>query len=205
MTREDLSITLYFNLKDLLHVLTIFLSFDETNRRDSNHKLKITYFQNSDKLVLYFSDELNATKAFIHTSNVEELVIFNMSFVNKIILTAEAFIDFWKSVDISSDWIEIAINNKEPWLQLSTESERAKVNYNIDRDSDDIEQYHCSVEVRNKYKMSLLKLSIKALFHTTKLSIRTDSEGLLSLQFMIKLDDNDCEHSFVEYFVVPDV
>jgi hypothetical protein len=145
-----------FTLTDLLHVLTIFLSSNETNRRDSNHKLKITYFQNSDKLVLYFSDELNATKAFIHTSNVEELVIFNMSFVNKIILTAEVFIDFWKSVDISSDWIEIAINSKEPWLQFSTPK-------------------------------------------------RTDSEGPLSLQFMIKLDDNHCEHSFVEYFFVPDL
>jgi len=208
MSEEEIPMTVCFRLADLLNVLTIFLLSDDKNRRQmslSGHTLKITYFGDSEKLLLCLSDETIATKAYIKTFNSEELMIFNMSFVNKIILTAESFIDFWKSVDVTSDWIQISIFNREPWLQFTTESERAKVNYSIDRDSDDVEQYQCSHEVTNRYKMSLLKFTLKALIHTSKLSIRTDSEGLLSLQFMIRLDGHDNEHCFVEYFIVPDV
>jgi hypothetical protein len=58
------------------------------------------------------------TKAFINTFTAEELMIFNISFVNKIILSADAFMDFWRSADQTSDWVQISLYALEPWLQL---------------------------------------------------------------------------------------
>ena len=147
-----------------------------------------------------------------------------MNASNKVILNAEPIIEFWKSADLSSDYIQVydcpskalisvllstiiqvSVYGREPYLQWTTESERARVNHNIHRDSEDVEQFLHSRDVSNRYKMSLMKTSLKALIHTSKLSVRTDEEGLLSLQFMIKLDQTEIEHCFVEYFILPEV
>jgi hypothetical protein len=50
-----------------------------------------------------------------------------------------------------------------------------------------------------RYKISLLKPSVRALLVSTRTSIRTDTRGFLSMQYMIKLDDGQV--CFAEYFV----
>ena len=51
----------------------------------------------------------------------------------------------------------------------------------------------------DRYKISLLKPSVKALMVSTRTSIRMDSRGFLSMQYMIRLDDGQI--CFAEYFV----
>ena len=51
----------------------------------------------------------------------------------------------------------------------------------------------------HRYKISLLKPSVKALALSTRVSIRTDDRGFLSIQYMIKNDDGQV--CFVEYYV----
>uniref|UniRef100_A0A8C6KA86 RAD1 homolog (S. pombe) n=1 Tax=Nothobranchius furzeri TaxID=105023 RepID=A0A8C6KA86_NOTFU len=50
--------------------------------------------------------------------------------------------------------------------------------------------------------MSLLKPSTKALTLSCKVSVRTDSRGFLSLQYLVRNDDGQI--CFVEYFCCPD-
>ena len=50
-----------------------------------------------------------------------------------------------------------------------------------------------------RYKIALLKPSVKALMVSTRTSIRMDNRGFLSMQFMIRLDDGQI--CFAEYFV----
>ena len=50
-----------------------------------------------------------------------------------------------------------------------------------------------------RYKISLLKSSVKALMVSTRTSIRMDTRGFLSMQYMIRLDDGQI--CFAEYFV----
>ena len=50
-----------------------------------------------------------------------------------------------------------------------------------------------------RYKISLLKPSTKALQLSSKISIRMDSRGFLSLQYMIVNEDGQV--CFVEYLV----
>ena len=47
--------------------------------------------------------------------------------------------------------------------------------------------------------MSLLKPSVKALMLSSRISLRTDKRGFLSMQYMIKTEDGQV--CFVEYFV----
>jgi len=185
----------------LLNVLEILTDHRNGAQRQRN-TLRITCLGENNPLILELSDQTTVTKAKILPFNVEHLIMFNIDFINKIILNSEAFIEFWRCADLNSDWIEILITDTEPYLQFSTESERAKVNHSISKNSENIEFFQCSYAVKNRYKMSLIKQSIKALINSSKLSIRTNADGLLSLQFMIKLDETH-ENCFVEYYLMP--
>lgn len=62
---------------------------------------------------------------------------------------------------------------------------------------------HCVPIVNcDRYKMSLLKPSTKALALSCKVSVRTDSRGFLSLQYLVRNDDGQI--CFVEYYCCPD-
>lgn len=50
-----------------------------------------------------------------------------------------------------------------------------------------------------RYKLSLIKPSVKALSVSSKVSMRTDHRGFLSLQYMIRNEDGQV--CFVEYYV----
>lgn len=62
-----------------------------------------------------------------------------------------------------------------------------------------VEVFQCSQTTSNRYKISLLKPSVKALTLSSKVSVRTDTRGFLSLQYMIMADDGQV--CFVEYYV----
>ena len=62
-----------------------------------------------------------------------------------------------------------------------------------------LDQYTYYVCLCFRYKISLLKPSVKALMLSTRISLRTDNRGFLSMQYMIKTDDGQV--CFVEYFV----
>ena len=49
------------------------------------------------------------------------------------------------------------------------------------------------------YKVALLKHCTKALHQSSRVSLRTDARGFLSMQFMISCDNDQV--CFIEYFV----
>lgn len=68
--------------------------------------------------------------------------------------------------------------------------------------SENLDNIAVFVYLPDRYKMSLLKPSIKALALSSKVSVRTDSRGFLSLQYLVR---NDCgQVCFVEYYCCPD-
>uniref|UniRef100_A0A3B3RSR5 RAD1 homolog (S. pombe) n=1 Tax=Paramormyrops kingsleyae TaxID=1676925 RepID=A0A3B3RSR5_9TELE len=62
--------------------------------------------------------------------------------------------------------------------------------------------FNSTVIPLSRYKMSLLKPSTKALALSCKVSVRTDSQGFLSLQYLVRNDDGQI--CFVEYYCCPD-
>jgi cell cycle checkpoint protein len=90
------------------------------------------------------------------------------------------------------------------YLQWTTESERARANHIIHKEAQDVEQFLFREDVSNKYKMSLMKSTIRGLTHATKVSIRTNREGFLSLQFHLKAEQNMNDNCFLDYYVVPE-
>uniref|UniRef100_A0A8C2Q8J3 RAD1 homolog (S. pombe) n=1 Tax=Cyprinus carpio TaxID=7962 RepID=A0A8C2Q8J3_CYPCA len=86
--------------------------------------------------------------------------------------------------------------------RLSTLGYSGNAHYDYPKDSDMMELFQCTKIQTNRYKMSLLKPSTKALALSCKVSVRTDSPGFLSLQYLVRNDDGQI--CFVEYYCCPD-
>ena len=111
MSSEDNPVSVCFRLSDFLSVLTLLgsgLEPPSAGLLPAPHTLRITYKGNSDKLVLRIREETHETKARIKTYDSEELILYNMNFCNKVILNAEPIIEFWKSADLLSDYIQVS-------------------------------------------------------------------------------------------------
>uniref|UniRef100_A0A672F5U6 RAD1 homolog (S. pombe) n=1 Tax=Salarias fasciatus TaxID=181472 RepID=A0A672F5U6_SALFA len=90
----------------------------------------------------------------------------------------------------------------QPYFRLSTFGNSGNAHYDYSKDSDMMELFKCTKTQTNRYKMSLLKPSTKALALSCKVSVRTNSRGFLSLQYLIRNDDGQI--CFVEFYCCPD-
>lgn len=68
-------------------------------------------------------------------------------------------------------------------------------------DSEVIESFECTQTQANRYKFSILKPSVKALQVASKTQLRTNVDGALSLQHMVKVEDGSS--CFIDFFVCP--
>uniref|UniRef100_A0A8C6KAF9 RAD1 homolog (S. pombe) n=1 Tax=Nothobranchius furzeri TaxID=105023 RepID=A0A8C6KAF9_NOTFU len=101
-----------------------------------------------------------------------------------------------------SNLLKITMSPSQPYFRLSTFGSSGSAHYDYSKDSDMMELFRCKETQTNRYKMSLLKPSTKALTLSCKVSVRTDSRGFLSLQYLVRNDDGQI--CFVEYFCCPD-
>ncbi|XP_078450683.1 cell cycle checkpoint protein RAD1 isoform X1 [Lampetra planeri] len=124
---------------------------------------------------------------------------------NKVILKAEGLKEAFADLELSSSGAEVSVHITmslaRPHFRLSTFGPLGSTHCDFPRNSDMVESFHCTKAQTNRYKASFLKPSVKALSQASKVSVRMDWRGLLSLQFMIP---NDGEVSFVEYYCCPD-
>uniref|UniRef100_A0AAY4DM51 Uncharacterized protein n=1 Tax=Denticeps clupeoides TaxID=299321 RepID=A0AAY4DM51_9TELE len=101
-----------------------------------------------------------------------------------------------------SNILKITMSPSQPFFRLSTFGNSGNAHYDYPKDSDMMELFQCTKTQTNRYKMSLLKSSTKALALSCKASVRTDSRGFLSLQYLVRSDDGQI--CFVEYYCCPD-
>uniref|UniRef100_A0AAX7SFJ3 RAD1 homolog (S. pombe) n=1 Tax=Astatotilapia calliptera TaxID=8154 RepID=A0AAX7SFJ3_ASTCA len=101
-----------------------------------------------------------------------------------------------------SNILKITMSPSQPYFRLSTFGNAGNAHYDYSKDSDMMELFKCTETQTNRYKMSLLKPSTKALALSCKVSVRTDNRGFLSLQYLVRNDDGQI--CFVEYYCCPD-
>ncbi|KAF3848999.1 hypothetical protein F7725_015496 [Dissostichus mawsoni] len=141
----------------------------------------------------------------INTQEPEEPVDFEFcstNVTNKVILQSESLKEAFSELDMTSEVLEITMSPSQPYFRLSTFGNSGSAHYDYPKDSDMMELFKCTTTQTNRYKMSLLKPSTKALALSCKVSVRTDSRGFLSLQYLVRNDDGQI--CFVEYYCCPD-
>jgi len=110
--------------------------------------------------------------------------------------------DVFAELDTTSDFVQIFMSPDAPYFRISTFGYAGSSHADFSKDSDFMEVFECNKTQTNRYKTSLLKPSTKALNLSSKISIRLDDRGLISLQYMILTDDSQI--CFVEFLCSPD-
>lgn len=105
-------------------------------------------------------------------------------------------------VNKSTEELEIFISAKAPYFRLkSLGTLEEESHMEIAKSSDMFITYYCSNDTKARYKMSHIRLAMKALSVATKVALRTDSTGLLGLQIMV-VSEEDAQ-IYIEYFITP--
>lgn len=199
---QEESVVFRINLTVLLDCLTI---FGGSAVPATSTALKMCYRGYGHPLTLFLEEGGVVTVCKILTQEPEETLDFDFcstNVLNKIILQSEGLREAFSELDMSSDFLQITMSPDKPYLRLSTFGNAGSAHLDYPKDSDLIEAFHCTQTQTNRYKISLLKPSTKALALSCKVSIRTDNRGFLSLQYMVRNEDGQI--CFVEYYCCPD-
>ncbi|XP_021235655.1 cell cycle checkpoint protein RAD1 isoform X1 [Numida meleagris] len=198
---QEESVMFRINLAVLLDCLTI---FGASSLPGSSTALRMCYRGYGYPLMLFLEEGGVVTVCRINTQEPENLLDFNFcstNVINKIILQSEGLREAFSELDMTSEVLQITMSPDKPYFRLSTFGNAGSAHLDYPKDSDLIEAFHCNQTQTNRYKISLLKPSTKALALSCKVSIRTDNRGFLSLQYMIRNEDGQI--CFVEYYCCP--
>ncbi|XP_050185798.1 cell cycle checkpoint protein RAD1 [Myiozetetes cayanensis] len=199
---QEESVMFRINLSVLLDCLTI---FGTSSLPGTSTALRMCYRGYGYPLMLFLEEGGVVTVCKINTQEPEELLDFDFcstKVVNKIILQSEGLREAFAELDMTSEVLQITMSPDKPYFRLSTFGNAGSAHLDYPKDSDLMEAFHCNQTQTNRYKISLLKPSTKALALSCKVSIRTDAQGFLSLQYMIRNEDGQI--CFVEYYCCPD-
>ncbi|XP_014681061.1 PREDICTED: cell cycle checkpoint protein RAD1-like [Priapulus caudatus] len=190
------------NLTVLIDCLTIFGTSATPGVMTT---LKLSYDGYGSPLRLMLEEMGVTTDCSIKTQDADESLDFDFcseNVVNKIIMKSECLKEAFAELDMSSDVLEILMSPDKPYFRLSTFGNAGSTHADYSKESDMVEAFECKRTTSNRYKIALLKPSVRALAQSSKVSVRTDDRGFLSLQYLIQVDDGQV--CFVEYYCSPD-
>lgn len=131
----------------------------------------------------------------------------NSQIISKVILKSDCMREAFSELDVTSDILEVAIvppTLPQPRLRLTTYGFSGTTHYDFPRDSDPVEVFECSSTdpYVTRYRLSLLRPSTnRALALSSRVSLRMNDRGFLSLQYMINSGNSEVPASFVEFYV----
>lgn len=94
------------------------------------------------------------------------------------------------------------ISPDQPYFRLATAGDTGSWQVDCPRDSDVVENFQCEETLVFRYKLKMLKPSEKALALSSKISIRINTLGYISLQFLVQLADSQAV--FIEFLCLPE-
>ncbi|KTW32106.1 uncharacterized protein T551_00788 [Pneumocystis jirovecii RU7] len=132
--------------------------------------------------------------------DITDIFLQNNMLNQKIIIKveSESLYDAIQELEFtSSELLTIRSSPQYPYLRLSSVGTMGSVIIDYTNEKDVIETFSCSSVVENSYKFSMIRHSMHAMSSAIKVSIRTDQNGVLSMQFMIETGEG--KYSFVDF------
>lgn len=121
---------------------------------------------------------------------------------NSVIIRGADFSNLLNEIHKSTEVLEMFLSPKSPYFRLTSLGVmQAESNVEIAKTSDVFIKFDCHTASTVKYKMSHLRLAMKALSLASKVALRNDQSGLLGLQIMV-LSDGESQ-IFIEYYITP--
>eukprot|EP01134_Creolimax_fragrantissima_P005513 CFRG5513T1 len=192
------------SLNVLIECLSI---FGATTMNSESTSLMIYYQGYGNPLELKLAEHTVCTTCKIHTMEgmfAEDMNFRGSEVPNKIILQSEWLRPVFSELTIGdkNGTFDVYISAQDPCLRFSTSNVAGSCEVNFPSDCEVIENLDSERTQSSRYLLSSMRHSLKALSVSTKVSIRMNTRGFLSMQFMIEHEMG--QQSFVEYMLVPD-
>ncbi|CAH8528567.1 unnamed protein product [Heterobilharzia americana] len=196
------------NLGILIDCLSIF----GTSIQGPPVSLILSYKTHGSTIDLLLEENAVVAECNIKTMEAFEILDFDFSSSNiadKFIMKSECMREAFNELDTSSEILEVAIIPPpaiQSRLRLTTYGFAGTMHFDLPRSSDQVEVFESVTASPRiaRFRLSLLRPATnRALSMASRISLRINDRGFLSIQFMINISDG--EVAFVEFFCVPDV
>lgn len=190
------------NLEILVECLCMFWS--NINTQASSVTLHLFYEGDGHPLSILIEEDGIITDCSLKTQTPDELLDFHLepeNVVNKVVLQTELLKDILSELDTTSDLIELLLSPSPPFFRISTAGLAGICHIELPHDGELVDNFQCLSTTISSYKLSHIKPAIKALSYANKVSLRIDTCGLLSFQYMVKTDEGHV--CYIEYYISP--
>lgn len=227
--KEDDSLVFGISLSIVCECLSMFVgatspNFTTTTITDGHHQASVRIIYKGKGAPLIFvmaqcddeEDDNLVTECSIKTREylyeddemgVLDLNIENEDILNTVIMNGIEFWNILNDLDKQCEELELFLSQNEPYFRITTVGTlQSESNVEINKTSDIILKFDCKGEQKNRYKFKHIALMMKTLAISSKISIRTDAKGLLSLQVMIENEKDDSKKDsqiYIEYYIIP--
>ncbi|XP_053999476.1 cell cycle checkpoint protein RAD1-like isoform X1 [Hylaeus anthracinus] len=196
--KED--IIFRINLNVLVECLCMFWS--NINSQGSSVALQLFYKGVGHPVTVLIEEDGIITDCSLKTQQPDELLDFHLepeNVLNKVVLQTELLKDILSELDPTSDLIELLLSPAAPFFRISTAGLAGICHVELPHDGELIDNFQCNSTSTSSYKLSHIKPAMKALLYANKVSLRTDTCGLLCFQYMVKTDEGHT--CYIEYYV----
>lgn len=221
---DDTSPTFQISLSSLLETLQIFgvndtkdrwasrdAPYGDASRAFENRVLgmtgmcRISYNAEGDPLCIVLEETGVTTTCELVTyepEDREDIPLQREALAQKIIMRASWLHDAITELSSTSPTrLTIVASPTAPFFTLSSTGPLGSATVEFSKDPQLLETFQVPKRTVNTYKFSLIKGATRAMAVASKVSIRGDEQGVLSLQFMIEVQDGGV--SFVDFRFVP--
>ena len=177
----------------------------ENRNLGMNGICRLSYIEIGDPLRIILEETGVSTTCELVTyepGSQEEIPLQKDAIVQKIIMRASWLHDAINELSSTSPTrLTIVSSPTAPHLILSSSGPLGSATMEFSKDPQLLETFQVTSRTVNTYKYSLIRGAGRAMAIATKVSIRTDEQGVLSLQFMIEVEGGG--FSFVDFRFVP--
>ncbi|VIO86776.1 Uncharacterized protein BM_BM6513 [Brugia malayi] len=166
--------------------------------------LKMTYDGYGEPLKVMLEKDEIVARCLIKTQNPEVVLDFDFNparVAAKVIMKPWMLKETFHELDQSSPCVGFRVDQFS--LSVITKGDLGKIKTKFPHYSEQIELLECKQNVEFIYRLSLVKRMTPSLDICSKLSLRIDHQGILSIQFVVEHNGNS--HIFLEFFCIPDI
>lgn len=142
--------------------------------------------------------------ATYETTQIEEIPLQRDDLLLKIIMKATWLHDAISELSSTGPQnLVLFASPLQPYLKLSSEGPYGSISVEFSKDPKLLEAWQIVEESVNVYQFSSIKSTLKAMSIASKVSMRVDNQGVLSLQFMVEVESGGV--NFVDYRILPKI
>ncbi|EPS42505.1 hypothetical protein H072_3501 [Dactylellina haptotyla CBS 200.50] len=141
---------------------------------------------------------------FVTPATYDLIPFERSSMTHKIILKAAWLYDALSELDsLSPETLTYTTSPSKPHFSLSASGVLSQASVDFSNNKSIMETFQANTENCNRYKFGLVRKAMKAMSVASKVSLRGDEPGVLSMQYLIEVPEKNLAPTFIDFRFLP--